>query len=110
VQTFNGGPLLAVAPVATGATAFCFWPGPKPKNPPYLYWARQAETAASPCQANGPADDFEWNFCFGNGFQGTNLLANNLYVIVYYPDSATKNSAHYPQALVPVRCLRRIPP
>jgi hypothetical protein len=54
---------------------------------PYLYWACEAETAASPCQTEGPADGFEWNFSFGNGFQGTNLLANHLYVMVYYPDS-----------------------
>ena len=39
----------------------------------------------SPCQTNGAADGFEWNFSFGNGFQGTNLLENNLYVIVYLP-------------------------
>ena len=57
---------------------------------PYLYWACEAETAASPCQADGPADGFEWNFSFGNGFQGTNLLANDLYVIVYYPGSPTQ--------------------
>ncbi len=52
---------------------------------PYLYWACEAESARSACQTNGPADGFEWNFSFGNGFQGTNLLANHLYVIVYYP-------------------------
>ena len=59
--------------------------GPFHDIQPYLYWACEAETAASPCQSNGPADNFEWNFSFGNGFQGTNLLANDLYVIVYYP-------------------------
>jgi hypothetical protein len=59
--------------------------GPFHNIQPYLYWACEAETAASPCQSAGPADGFEWNFSFGNGFEGTNLLANNLYVIVYYP-------------------------
>jgi hypothetical protein len=34
---------------------------------------------------NGPADGFAWNFSFGNGFQGTNLVGNNLFVMVYYP-------------------------
>ena len=63
--------------------------GPFHDVQPYLYWACEAETAASPCHAEGPADGFEWNFSFGNGFQGTNLLANDLYVIVYYPDSST---------------------
>jgi hypothetical protein len=67
--------------------------GPFHNIQPYLYWACQAETAASPCASNGPADNFEWNFSFGNGFQGTNLLANNLYVMVYYPDLTTKKPA-----------------
>ncbi len=64
--------------------------GPFHDIQPYLYWACEAETAASPCQTDGPADGFEWNFSFGNGFQGTNLLANDLYVIVYYPGSPTQ--------------------
>ena len=59
---------------------------------PYLYWACEAETATSTCQTSGPNDGFEWNFSFGNGFQGTNLLANALYVIVYYPGSTTRVS------------------
>ena len=37
-----------------------------------------------------PRDGFEWNFSFGNGFERKNLLANDLYVIVYYPGSPTK--------------------
>jgi hypothetical protein len=65
--------------------------GPFHNIQPYLYWACEAETAVSACQANGPAEGFEWNFSFGNGFEGTNLLANNLYVIVYYPGPSTKN-------------------
>lgn len=62
--------------------------GPFHNVQPYLYWACQAQTAASPCQSSGPAENFEWNLSFGNGFQGTNLLANDLYVIVYYPGSS----------------------
>jgi hypothetical protein len=64
--------------------------GPFHNIQPYLYWACEAETAASPCQSAGPDEGFEWNFSFGNGFEGTNLLGNNLYVIVYYPGSATR--------------------
>jgi hypothetical protein len=64
--------------------------GPFHNIQPYLYWACEAETAISPCRSNGPADGFEWNFSFGNGFEGTNLLANDLYVLVYYPGSSTK--------------------
>jgi hypothetical protein len=59
--------------------------GPFHNIQPYLYWACEAETALSACQAQGPGEGFEWNFSFGNGFEGTNLLANDLYVIVYYP-------------------------
>jgi hypothetical protein len=64
--------------------------GPFNNIQPYLYWACEAETAASACHASGPAENFEWNFSFGNGFQGTNLLANDLYVIVYYPGLPAK--------------------
>jgi hypothetical protein len=60
--------------------------GPFHDIQPYLYWACEAETATSRCQSQGPAGGFEWNFSFGNGFEGTNLLGNDLYVIVYYPD------------------------
>jgi hypothetical protein len=59
--------------------------GPFHNIQPYLYWACEAETATSPCQTNGPSERFEWNFSFGNGFEGTNLLGNDLYVIVYHP-------------------------
>jgi hypothetical protein len=64
--------------------------GPFHNIQPYLYWACEAETAASPCEADGPAENFEWNFSFGNGFEGTNLLANDLYVMVYYPGPPAK--------------------
>jgi hypothetical protein len=63
--------------------------GPFHDFQPYLYWACEAETAITACLAAGPADGFEWNFSFGNGFEGTNLLANDLYVMVYYPGSPT---------------------
>lgn len=52
---------------------------------PYLYWACEARTAQSPCETQGPANGFEWNFSFGNGFEGTNLVQNYLYAIVYFP-------------------------
>jgi hypothetical protein len=64
--------------------------GPLHNIQPYLYWACEGETAISSCRTEGPFDGFEWNFSFGNGFEGTNLLANDLYVIVFYPGSSTK--------------------
>jgi len=54
---------------------------------PYLYWACSGESATAPCDKTGPAANFEWNFSFGNGFQGTNLESNELFVMVYYPDA-----------------------
>jgi hypothetical protein len=59
--------------------------GPFHNIQPYLYWACEGKTPGSDCHSSGPAEGFEWNFSFGNGFQGTNLLGNNLYVMVYFP-------------------------
>lgn len=62
----------------------------RPIRGPQLCALVRAETTASLCLPNGPADRFEWNFSFGNGFEGTNLVANELYVIAYYPDPSAK--------------------
>jgi len=62
--------------------------GPFSNVQPYLYWACSGDSAASPCKSQGPADGFEWNFSLGNGFQGTNLVGNNLFVMVYFPDGS----------------------
>jgi hypothetical protein len=70
--------------------------GPFYNMQPYLYWACAGDTAASPCRLSGPADGFEWNFSFGNGFQGTNLVANHLFVMVYYPDAPAALQAPKP--------------
>ncbi len=54
---------------------------------PYLYWScTAAEGSNVLCQSTPPAPNFGWSFSFGNGFEGTDLMANNLYVMVYYPD------------------------
>ena len=37
-----------------------------------------------PC-TGAPAPGFAWSFSFGNGFEGTDLIQNDLYVMVYYP-------------------------
>ena len=70
--------------------------GPFQNVQPYLYWACAGESASSPCRSTGPPDGFEWNFSFGNGFQGTNLVGNNLFVMVYYPDSSAARPAPKP--------------
>jgi hypothetical protein len=65
--------------------------GPFYNVQPYLYWACAGASASSPCRPDGPAQGFEWNFSLGNGFQGTNLGGNALYVMVYYPESGPRN-------------------
>jgi hypothetical protein len=70
--------------------------GPFYNVQPYLYWACSGDSASLPCRPNGPADGFEWNFSLGNGFQGTNLVGNNLFVMVYYPDASAGQSAPNP--------------
>jgi hypothetical protein len=71
--------------------------GPFHDVQPYLYWACEAETVRSACQSNGPADRFEWNFSFGNGFEGTNLVGNDLYVMVYFPGPSAIQAAPQPR-------------
>ena len=51
---------------------------------PYLYWSCAGDSVQGPCKGM-PAPKFGWSFSFGNGFQGTDLQRNNLYVMVYYP-------------------------
>jgi len=58
--------------------------GPFHNIQPYLYWTCEAATIQSPCQPDGPAPNFEWSYSFGSGFQGTDLLANDLYVTAYF--------------------------
>src|SRR5262249_42718909 len=62
--------------------------GPFRNLQPYLYWAC---TAPDPCQGPPPPNgNQEWSFSFGNGFQGTDIVANNLYVTVYYPEAPSE--------------------
>lgn len=62
--------------------------GPFHNIQPYLYWTCEGATIQSPCQADGPAPNFEWSYSFGSGFQGTDLLANDLFVTVYFVGQA----------------------
>ena len=76
--------------------------GPFYNVQPYLYWACSGQSASSPCLASGPGDGFEWNFSFGNGFQGTNLIGNALYVVVYFPESSAVQRAPNPPSSQPL--------
>lgn len=69
--------------------------GPFVHMQPYLYWSCEGPTAQGACQSTGPAPGFEWTFSFGNGFLGTDVLANNFYVMAYYPGSPTVVPASY---------------
>ena len=60
--------------------------GPFYNVQPYLYWSCSAPYTQPPCQNLPPAPGFEWSFSFGNGFEGTDLEENDLYVMVYYPE------------------------
>jgi len=52
---------------------------------PFLYWSCMGP---DPCQGpQPPHGDQEWSFSFGNGFQGTDIVKNNLYVMLYYPQT-----------------------
>jgi hypothetical protein len=50
---------------------------------PYLYWSCGANAIRQPCEYDA-ATNFEWSFSFGDGFLGTDLDTNDLYVTAYY--------------------------
>jgi len=62
--------------------------GPFSNLQPYLYWSCSAAPGSNVlCDpAAVPAPNFGWSFSFGNGFEGTDLQVNDLYVMIYYPD------------------------
>lgn len=69
--------------------------GPFHHLQPYLYWSCVASTIQSACQSAGPAPNFEESYSFGAGFQGTDLLANSLFVTAYFV--GTRSAGAWPQ-------------
>ena len=63
--------------------------GPFHDIQPYLYWSCLGATIQAACEADGPAPNFEWSFSFGNGFEGTDVLANGLYATAYFVGART---------------------
>ncbi|MFI5166961.1 MAG: hypothetical protein ACHQQS_10100, partial [Thermoanaerobaculales bacterium] len=61
--------------------------GPFNNVQPYLYWSCLGATIQSACQTDGPAPNFEWSFSFGNGFEGTDVLANDMFATAYFVGS-----------------------
>lgn len=59
--------------------------GPFHDVQPYLYWACEGQAFEAQCHPGGPAPNYEWSFSFANGFQGTNILADEMYVTAYFP-------------------------
>jgi uncharacterized protein (TIGR03437 family) len=78
-----GEPVVATPDIAVG---------PFHNIQPYLYWSCQGSTIQGPCQTAGPAPNFEWSFSFGNGFEGTDVLANDLYVTAYFAGQRASTS------------------
>lgn len=58
--------------------------GPFSNLRPYLYWSCLGDRIAGTCSGSDPAPNFEWSFSFGNGFTGTDLFQNDLYVTAYF--------------------------
>jgi uncharacterized protein (TIGR03437 family) len=62
--------------------------GPFNNVQPYLYWECGADKVQSGCQYLA-APGFEWSFSFGDGFLGTDVFANDLYVTAYFAGTRT---------------------
>lgn len=61
--------------------------GPFANVQPYLYWSCLAAAGSQVlCQSAPPVPNFEWSFSFGNGFEGTDLMNNQLFVMIYAPE------------------------
>ena len=66
--------------------------GPFHNLQPYLYWSCVGNTIQDACQSAGPAANFEESYSFGAGFQGTDLLANTLFVTAYFVGTRTSGT------------------
>jgi len=62
--------------------------GPFHNFQPYLYWTCLGATVTEPCQSDTPVNNQEFSFSFGNGFEGTDVLANDLFVTAYFVGTA----------------------
>lgn len=85
--------------------------GPFHNIQPYLYWSCMGDSSTSPCQGAGPTRGFEWSFSFGNGFEGTDVVGNNLYVMAYSPDRDVEPIKRVPLPPQPMlKGKKRAPP
>ncbi len=51
---------------------------------PYLYWSCAGKHITGSCHGAPNKHNQQWSFSFGNGYLGTDVTRNQLYVIVYY--------------------------
>jgi uncharacterized protein (TIGR03437 family) len=58
---------------------------------PYLYWTCGADSVPRPCQYVA-APGFQFSFWFNNGFQGTDVLAHDMYVTAYFPGARSSTA------------------
>lgn len=77
--------------------------GPFENLQPYLYWSCQGVEGKPDCNDKSPGKKFAWSFSFGNGFEGTDLVGNELFVMAYYPDSGIEPPPN-PSPRPPVKC------
>lgn len=61
--------------------------GPFNHVQPYLYWNCGASYTNPPCQDPFNVIGFGGSFSLGNGFEGSDLIGNDLYVMIYFPQT-----------------------
>ncbi len=66
--------------------------GPFQNIQPYIYWSCLGTTMQAPCQSGGAAPGFQFSFSFGNGFLGTDVLADDYYVTAYFAGARTSTT------------------
>jgi uncharacterized protein (TIGR03437 family) len=65
--------------------------GPFHNLQPYIYWECGADTIQATCQYDATTG-FEWSFSFGNGFLGTDVLADDYYATAYFVGTRTSTT------------------
>jgi len=58
---------------------------------PYLYWSCAGASITGPCHGAPNPQNQQFSFSFGNGFLGTDITQNLLYVMVYYPNPVVRS-------------------
>lgn len=61
---------------------------------PYLYWSCAGTSISGRCHGTPNPNNQQWSFSFGNGFLGTDVKQNSLYVEVYYPTTRPGHRCH----------------